>query len=136
MKRATDASGELKTVVTLSSEAVPLYRFAGQSFVAKTKGAKKYYGASAKPLKKVRRKRYKGAFPAIMSNGHLGIFTRSKSKKSRVDGRAAIKEKTMITATTMFDGLGSDAMYKNVDDNLMDVFFAEYKRKAWVASNK
>ena len=133
MTRAKETAGEMGTTVRVSSESVPLYRFAGQSYVAKTKGAKKYYGASAKPLKSERRKRYKGAFPAVMSSGHLGIFTRSKTKKSRKTGRAAIVEKRMITATSMFDGLGSDAMYAYVEDNLMDVFFKEYKRKAWVA---
>ncbi len=136
MRRASDSSGTMKTVVKVSSASVSLYRFAGQSFVARTKGAKRYFGASAKPLKKVRRKKYKGAFPAVMKNGHLGIFTRSKSRRSRTDGRAAIVEKKMITATSMFNGLGSDEMYKYVDDNLMDVFFAEYKRKAWVANNR
>jgi len=134
MRRAREHTGSMRTVVKVSSESVPLYRFGGQSFIARTKGAKKYYGASAKPLKKKRRTKYKGAFPAVMKSGHLGIFTRSKSRRSRTDGRAAIIEKRMITATSMFDGLGSDAMYKYVDKNLLDIFFTEYKRKAWVAS--
>lgn len=136
MRKAREYSGDLRTVVKVSSQSVPLYRFGGQSFVAKTKGAKKYYGASAKPLRRSRRKKYKGAFPAVMSNGHLGIFTRSKSRRSRTDGRAAIVEKKMITATSMFNGLGSEAMYKYVDVNLIDIFFNEYKRKAWVANNR
>ncbi len=132
MKRASNNSGKLRTVVKLSSGSVAMYKFGGQSFVAKTKGAKRYFGASAKPLKTKRRTKYKGAFPAVMSNGHLGIYRESKSRRSRKTGRAAIQELRMITPTSMFEGLGSDAMYEYVDDNLLDVFFDEYKRKAWV----
>ncbi len=126
-------AGAIRTVVVVSSAGVPLYKFGGQSYRARTKGRKQYYGASAKPLKKSRRQRYKGTFPAVMSSGHLGMFTRSKSKRSRTDGRAAIREKIMITATSMFDSKGKDAMFDYVDDNLIDIFYKEYKSRAWRA---
>lgn len=131
ISRAT--AGRIRTVVVISSAGIPLYKFGGQSYRARTKGRKQYYGASAKPLKKSSRKKYKGTFPAVMSNGHLGMFTRSKSRRSRTDGRSAIREKIMITATSMFDSKGKDAMFAYVDDNLIDIFYKEYKSRAWRA---
>lgn len=124
----------LSTTLKVTGEPVPLYAFAGQSFVAKTKGAKKYFGASAKPLKSAGRKRY-NAFPAVMKSGHLGIFRQTGKRMKSNPKRMAIQELKMITSATMFALKGETALWMEVDAKLIKSFMREYERQVWKSNN-
>ncbi len=124
----------LEVSMIISSYPIAMYKFAGQSFVARTKGRKIYYGASAKPFKRSGRIKFKDSFPAVMKSGHLGIFSKGNKRMASNSKRWLIKERMMKTPTYMFDELGKDAMFAYIDDNLIDEFYKKYKVKAWRAS--
>lgn len=119
--------GRLVSTLIVSGTSVPLYKFAGQSYVARTKGAKKYFGASAKPLKTGGRKRYPNTFPVVLKSGHIGAFSRTGERMKSNRKRWAIIEHRMVTGATMFDLRGQKELYKYASENMEKEFIREYK---------
>jgi len=111
---------DLEARITLRSKPIPLIEFGGSKYIAKRKGRKVYYGASAKVLKKERKKRYKGAFIATMGS-HTGIYRR----KGR--GRFPVRELTVISATTMFRKYGVDKIEDVFERVFLERVMREYR---------
>lgn len=127
--------GRMVATLIVSGTSVPLYKFGGQSYVAKTKGAKKYYGASAKPLRTKGRQRYPNTFPVALKSGHLGMFSRTGERMKSNNKRMAIVEHRMVTGATMFDLKGQQELFKYASDNMAEVFIREYKN-LWYRTSK
>lgn len=132
LSRAT--KDKLNVVLRVGGDSVPLFKFGGQTYVAKTKGRKKYYGASAKPLKSAGRKRYPNTFPVVLKSGHLGMFSRTGKRMRSNPKRWAIVEHRMITSATMFDSKGKEALFNYAEKKMIEQFYREYKSKFYAAS--
>lgn len=134
LKKAS--KGNLNVTLRVQGQTVPLYVMGGQSYVARTKGNKKYYGASAKPLTGQGRKKYPNTFPVVLQSGHLGMFSRTSKRMRSNPKRYAIIEHRMVTAATMYDTKGYEDMFTYADKEMLDTFVKAYRSKFYATQRR
>lgn len=116
---------DLVVTIRMSSKPIPLFKFGGKRYRLRKKPknsskTRTYYGASAKVLKKERRKKYKGAFVATMG-GHTGIYRRKGPK------RFPVRELTVISPTSMFRKYGVDKIEAVFERVFLERVMADYR---------